>query len=155
MIRHFGVVLSLVALEFCLGCDRQINVPPMRRYAEKLVSTSGAKLTVGRCEMFKRSRKGFCILEGSGNDIRTFTSRLKLASKPGGPAYDDLSCLSLSDFGERVETAPISEKALTAKAGIGRFSPTGLLPPNADNVRLVSVYAGTTSICVEMEYPYG
>jgi hypothetical protein len=139
----------LVTLVGCSACDRMINVPPMRRYAERLVTASGARLTVDRCAMFHKSRKGFCVLAGPPSDIAAFTKGLKLAPTRAQPVYGDLSCLALVDFGER------DGKALVTKKGITQFVATESLPSNTDNVRLVSVYTDAASVCVEMEYPYG
>ena len=143
------MVLVLSTLQGCSTFDSSVNVPPMRRYTEKLVKASGTRLTVDRCGMFDASRKGFCVLEGSAADIAAFTTGIKLAPKPAGHVHGDLSCLALGDFGVKDGTARV------AKPSVGQFSATAPLPPNSDNVHLVSVYAGATSVCVEMEYPYG
>lgn len=149
MNQRLAETFVVALLAGCTACDRLINVPPMRRYAEKLVSTSGVTLKVGRCAMLSESRKGYCLLEGSASDIASFATGLKLAPTPSERVYGDLSCLALSDFGKSDDTA------LVTRAGIKQLAATGALPPNTDNVRLVAVYAGPTSVCVEMEYPYG
>ena len=139
----------LLATLLCtqLGCDRAVNVPPLRRYTEALLRTSAAKLTLGRCDMFDRSRKGFCIVEGAASELATFRSGLKLAPQPSKTAF--LTCLELPEFGISSGAGP------APKPGIERLVATGALPSNPDNVKLVAVYAGPTSACVEMQYPYG
>lgn len=114
------------------------NVPPMRRYAEKLVSTSGAKVTLGRCDMVGTTRAGFCLLEGPPREIAAFATSLGLTRR--GPGQRPSACLELDGFGKR---------------GIQEHRPRGALPLNSDNVRLVTVYTAGSSACVEMEYPYG
>ena len=127
------------------------NEPPMRRYAEKLIATSGAKLTVSRCEMFGGSRKGFCIVEGTAADIAAMPVRLHMIKRP--PPNVDVrvgqTCAAQEEFGRA------DGEGHAFKSGVREFAPKGPLPANTDNVKLVSMFAGQTSACIEFEYPYG
>ena len=125
------------------------NVPPMRRYAEKLVATSGTKLTVSRCEMFDGSRKGFCIVEGTASEIAALPVRLHMSKKPPPDVRFGQTCAALEEFGH----ADGSGHAF--KPDVREFAAKGALPSNTDNVKLVSLFAGQTSACIELEYPYG
>jgi len=125
------------------------NVPPMQRYAEKLVATSGAKLTVRRCEMFGGSRKGFCIVDGTAADIASLPARLHMIKRPPPDVRFGQTCAAQEEFGHA------DGAGHAFKPGIREFAAKGKLPANTDNVKFVSLFAGQTSACIELEYPYG
>jgi hypothetical protein len=129
--------------------DDAINIAPMRRYAEKLVATSQARLAIEHCAMFTGSRRGRCVLSGSPEEIAKLTRGLQLRVHAPGVIFGDESCLAVVGFGKREETA------LVPSNGIQRFEPDGALPGNTNNVHLRRVYAAPESVCFELEYPYG
>src|SRR5262245_29642280 len=137
------------ALAACMSLDNSINVPPMRRYTEKLIATAGAKLTIDRCDMFDGSRKGFCVVRGTPAELAKFSAQLGLAKKSPERAYGELTCLAINAFGQSDDHAHV------AKSGITEFRARAPLPANQDNVHFVSFYAGEGEACLELEYPYG
>ncbi len=147
--RLLAVAPICLHLLSCTPMDNAVNIPPLRRYAETLITTSGAKLALTRCDMFGPSRKGFCIVEGSAAELTAFTTQLQLAPHPERRAYRRDSCLSLPLFGQSED--PIA----MAKPGVVHLAPTAPLPLNHDNVHLRSLYVAATSACLEFEYPYG
>ncbi|MBS2029816.1 MAG: hypothetical protein JST54_18085 [Deltaproteobacteria bacterium] len=145
--------LAFIALAIVTSsCHRlnDLNVPPLRAYAEKLVAASSGSLKVERCAMLGQSRRGYCLGSGTPPAMQTFAAGLGLATQAQPDRiFGDLSCLTLDDFGARDDTAHVP------KPGVLQLNPSKPLPPNTDNVHLVRVYAGPTSACVELEYPYG
>ncbi len=125
------------------------NEPPMRRYAEKLVATSRAKLTVSRCEMFGGSRKGFCIVDGTAAEITSLPVRLHMVKRPAPDVRFGQTCAAQEAFGHP------DGAGHAFNLGVREFAAQGPLPTNTDNVKFVSLFAGQTSACIEFEYPYG
>jgi hypothetical protein len=142
-------VLSLLRAVVPLGAALEGNVPPMRRYAEKVVAASGTKLTVSRCEMFDGTRKGFCIVEGAASEIAALPVRLHMSKRPPSDVRFGQTCAALEEFGH----ADGSGHAF--KPGVREFAAKGALPSNTNNVKFVALFAGQTSACIELEYPYG
>jgi hypothetical protein len=99
--------------------------------------------------MFGASRVGFCKVEGSPDAISALASGLGLARTGPRPAYGDLTCLALPEFGH------LTEDGYARNEGVAELVPALPLPTNADNVRLVSVFVAANRACVELEYPYG
>lgn len=146
---RIAILVLACATAACGRLSNAANVPPLRRYSEVLVATSGAKLSLARCAMFGESRKGYCVLSGPAAEVSGFTKGLKLASSPAGAVFGDQSCLMFGDFG-----AP-DGAGFRAKAGVTRLVAGGPLPGNTDNVHFVAAYAASGSLCLELEYPYG
>ncbi len=144
---------ALVLMLLTSGCSRVLdsvfNEPPLRRYAQVLVGTSHAALTLDVCRMYENSRSGWCRLAGSTAELEGFTRGLALREEPPQVVLEGSSCLSDPEFGTRVDGS------LAPRPGVRRFVTAGPLPANTDNVRLVSVWVAASHLCLEFTYPYG
>ena len=126
-----------------------MNVPPMRTYATRLVARSAAPMAVTDCAMFGGTRVGYCRLNGAAPSVSAFIAGLALVPAPADVLYGDDTCLALPGFGTT------DGVAFEVAPGVTRWVAGPSLPHNDDNVHVVSFYATATSVCVEMEYPYG
>ena len=147
--RVDATLLGLLGAALPLRAALEGNEPPMRRYAEKLVATSGANLIVRRCEMFGGSRKGFCLVAGPASEIAALPARLQMSKRPPPDVRFGQTCAALEELGHA------DGAGHRFKPDVREFAPKGALPSNTNNVKLVSLFAGQTSACIEFEYPYG
>jgi hypothetical protein len=139
---------ALLALLVLVAChprtDDERNKEPFAKYTDALVGKSGAKVSPRACAMFSGSRKGYCVVEGTGEENARFANGLGLVDAPEwkGHTSDFQSCT-------RVDPKYSAPDVHIVKAG------TAALPPNTDNVKLVVVYVAKDAMCIEYQYPYG
>jgi hypothetical protein len=158
-----ALALVVVALGMLFAdCTRErlsaaveaLEARTVRRYAEVLAGSGGARVAVERCVMFTGSRSAHCLFHGSEHEL------VKVVAALGwkGAATSHVvkrSCLELQGFGRKLGSPPIEYRDV--EPGVKLFLPgSRALPPNQDNVKFLRLYVAPDGrACAELTFPYG